>query len=257
MLRISYNLNIRGFGIRGFGIRGFGKGKSFCMRKFIVSVIVALVVLCGAGLYVFKTNDVSETYENKESNEVNNNMLSMMLETSAGSGEYQQTTASTWPTTGYVFNESLSKCEKGSSLSWDNTNKNVVLKGNASDKCYVYFDAYAAPKFCSKDGTVDFDNGYLVFNICYESSLESSTLHIVENSRGNSGIGVFENESHEIDINVNKNTTAYKVKYNCDSNYIQGDNINFTATIVEGSVTSDIKNFNIVVTVDIENYCYQ
>ena len=214
---------------------------------------MALVVLCGVSFYIYKTNDVSETYENKESKKVNNNMLSMMLETSSGSGEYQETTASTWLTEGYVFNETLSKCEQGSSLSWDNTKKTVIMKGNISDKCYVYFDAYAAPKFCSKDGTIDFDNGYLVFNICYESSLESSTLHIVEDNR----IGVFENESHEIDININKNTTAYKVKYNCNSNYQMGDNINFMATIVEGSVTSDIKNFNIVVTVDIENYCYQ
>ena len=73
-------------------------------------------------------------------NKTSNNMLSMMLETSAGSGEYQKTSASTWPTEGYVFNESLSKCEKGSSLSWDSTEKIVVMTGNLSDKCYVYFD---------------------------------------------------------------------------------------------------------------------
>ena len=78
------------------------------MQKFIVRVVVALVVLCGAGFYVYKTNDVNETYENNEIKN-NSNMLSMMLETSAGSGEYQKTTASTWPTEGYVFNESLSK----------------------------------------------------------------------------------------------------------------------------------------------------
>ena len=109
------------------------------MQKFIVRVVVALVVLCGASYYVYKTNDVNETYENKESKE-DNNMLSMMLETSAGSGEYQKTSASAWPTEGYVFNENLSKCEKGSSLNWDSTKKTVVMTGNVSDKCYVYFD---------------------------------------------------------------------------------------------------------------------
>ena len=109
------------------------------MRKFIVIVVVALVVLCGVGFYVYKTNDVNETYEN---NEIKNdsNMLSMMLETSAGSGEYQKTSASSWPTEGYTFNETLSKCEKGSSLSWDSTKNTVVMMGNNSDKCYVYFD---------------------------------------------------------------------------------------------------------------------
>ena len=109
------------------------------MRKFIVIVVVALVVLCGASFYVYKTNDASETYENKEIKN-DSNMLSMMLETSAGSGEYQQTTASAWPTEGYVFNESLSKCENGSAVSWNNINKKVIIKGAISDKCYIYFD---------------------------------------------------------------------------------------------------------------------
>ena len=109
-------------------------------------VVVALVVLCGASFYVYKTNDVNETYENKETKN-NSNMLSMMLETSAGSGEYQQTTASVWPTEGYTFNENLSKCEKGSSLSWDSTKNTVVMMGNVSDKCYVYFDVYVPPRY--------------------------------------------------------------------------------------------------------------
>ncbi len=125
------------------------------MRRFIVSVVVAL--LSGAGFYVYKTNNVSETYENKEIKKVNNNLLSMMLETSAGSGEYQKTSASSWPTEGYTFNESLSKCEKGSSLSWDDTKNNVVMIGNTSDKCYVYFDVYVPPainEVCSNGDTM-------------------------------------------------------------------------------------------------------
>ena len=101
---------------------------------------MVLVVLLGASFYVYKTNDVNETYENKETKEVNNNMLSMMLETSAGSGEYQKTTASTWPTEGYVFNETLSKCKNGSNLSWDSDKKQVLFDGNTKDDCYVYFD---------------------------------------------------------------------------------------------------------------------
>ena len=126
------------------------------MRKFIVIVVVALVVLCGVGFYVYKTNDVNETYENKEIKN-DSNMLSMMLETSAGSGEYQETTASAWPTEGYVFNETLSKCEQGSSLSWDSTKNTVVMTGNNSDKCYVYFDVYVLPainEVCSNGDTM-------------------------------------------------------------------------------------------------------
>ncbi|MBD8924163.1 hypothetical protein EGR52_12345 [bacterium] len=98
-----------------------------------------MVVLCGVGFYVYKTNDVNETYEN---NEIKNdsNMLSMMLETSAGSGEYQESTASSWPTKGYIFNENISKCERGSKLTWDDSKKTVIMSGNEGDKCYVYFD---------------------------------------------------------------------------------------------------------------------
>ena len=50
----------------------------FCYAK--IWLVVALVVLFGVSLYVYKTNNVNETYENKESKEVNYNMLSVMLE---------------------------------------------------------------------------------------------------------------------------------------------------------------------------------
>ena len=39
-----------------------------------------------------------------------------------------------------MFNSELSKCENGSTLSWDKTNKMVEFSGNMVDKCYVYFD---------------------------------------------------------------------------------------------------------------------
>ena len=75
----------------------------------------------------------------------------MMFETEAGSGNYEMTTRSEWPTEGYVFNENLSKCEKGSKLSWDNENKRVLMNGNKSDKCYVYFDVYVKPQVLLAD----------------------------------------------------------------------------------------------------------
>ncbi len=110
------------------------------MKKIIVFVVVALVVFLGLGSYIYKTNKIIESYEKQENKENKKELLSMMLETSAGSGEYQQTTASSWPTEGYTFNETLSKCEQGSTLSWDSTKNTVVMMGNNSDRCYVYFD---------------------------------------------------------------------------------------------------------------------
>ena len=66
----------------------------------------------------------------------------MNLEQTAGAGDYKQVTQSSWPTEGYKFNAELSRCENGSTLSWDDTKKAVIVSGNLSDKCYVYFDIY-------------------------------------------------------------------------------------------------------------------
>ena len=44
--------------------------------------------------------------EENEKQITNSNMLTMMLETEAGTGNYEETTASEWPQDGYVFNES-------------------------------------------------------------------------------------------------------------------------------------------------------
>ena len=76
----------------------------------------------------------------------------MNLEQTAGAGDYKQVTQSNWPTEGYKFNAELSKCENGSTLSWDNTKNVVVFSGNVSDKCYVYFDIWIPPTiadYCS------------------------------------------------------------------------------------------------------------
>ena len=144
---------------------------------------MALLVLCGVSVYVYKTNNVSETYENKETKKVNDNMLSMMLETSAGSGEYQKTSASAWPTEGYVFNETLSKCEQGSILSWDSTKNNVVMKGNISDKCYVYFDVYVPPSI--EDYCNNGDNLASCIKIFGNQGSEISNIYIHNTSLTN------------------------------------------------------------------------
>ena len=103
------------------------------MKKKVILALILVVI------FIFVNNKEKELNV-LETKELNNNTLSMMLETSAGTGEYQEVTASSWPTEGYVFNENLSKCENGSSLNWDNIKKIVVMSGNLSDKCYVYFD---------------------------------------------------------------------------------------------------------------------
>ena len=111
------------------------------MGKFISRTITIGVVLCGICFVTcnfYDATNIEDTPTNEKNQ--NNNMLSMMLETDSGSGQYEMTSLSSWPTDGYVFNSELSKCENGSKLRWDETNKQVVFSGTITDKCYVYFD---------------------------------------------------------------------------------------------------------------------
>ena len=120
------------------------------MGKFISRTITIALILCSVCFVTYKFYDVTNVEDTSTKNvKQNNNMLSMMLETGEDSGQYEMTTSSMWPKDGYVFNTELSKCEQGSKLSWDDTNKKVVMEGNVSDKCYVYFDVYNPPKVLS------------------------------------------------------------------------------------------------------------
>ena len=111
------------------------------MNKKNIVFAILLVIFALGGVFIGRQNKVVDVYENDETNIKNSkNMLSMMLETNVESGIYEMTTRESWPTDGYVFNSMLSKCENGSELSWDDENNIVVMSGNVSDKCYVYFD---------------------------------------------------------------------------------------------------------------------
>ena len=122
------------------------------MKKHIKLLVVLGIILVGSfSFYLFKGyKKDSLVYENNKI-KPSSSGIAMMLETSAGSGNYEMTTRSEWPTEGYVFNANLSKCENGSELSWDNENKKVLMSGNKSDKCYVYFDVYVKPQVLLAD----------------------------------------------------------------------------------------------------------
>ena len=110
-------------------------------NKRNIIFVILLVIFTLGGVFIGRQSKAIDVYENEETNiKKSKNMLSMMLETEAGSGNYEMTTASSWPTDGYIFNTELSKCENGGELSWDDENKRVLMSGNVSDKCYVYFD---------------------------------------------------------------------------------------------------------------------
>ena len=116
------------------------------MKKHIkLLVVLGIILVESFSFYLFNGYKKDAlVYENNKINPLSSG-IAMMLETSVGSGNYEMTTRSEWPTEGYVFNVNLSKCENGSELSWDNENKKVLMSGNKSDKCYVYFDVYVKP----------------------------------------------------------------------------------------------------------------
>lgn len=120
------------------------------MKKHMkLLVIMGILLVLGISFVIVKSYNKNEIYLEKNNKVEKKNTYSsgiaMMLETGAGTGVYEMTTRDSWPTDGYKFNSELSKCENGGEVSWDNTNKKVLMSGNTSDKCYVYFDVYVSP----------------------------------------------------------------------------------------------------------------
>ena len=116
--------------------------KAISMKKYKIVILVCAFTLLG--IFIGRVSKTSNVYKENENNQIKKHVdtISMMLEKDIKSGNYEMTTRETWPTEGYVFNSTLSKCENGGELSWDDENKKVLMSGNVSDKCYVYFDKY-------------------------------------------------------------------------------------------------------------------
>ena len=111
------------------------------MKLFIALAVILLITISFIFVTSSKENNFyKESTDNIEKRIMQESTLSMMLETEEASGNYEMTTRDSWPTEGYIFNSELSKCENGGELSWDNEKKVVLMSGNVSDKCYVYFD---------------------------------------------------------------------------------------------------------------------
>ena len=143
------------------------------MKKVVKKIALLLIVfIIGVGVTLLYTNNKYKVYEEEEPKQIKKHVdtISMMLETEAGSGNYEMTTRSEWPTDGYIFNTTLSKCENGGELSWDDTNKRVLMSGNVSDKCYVYFDVYVPPTVVS-----DVCNGGETLSTCITTLSQNST----------------------------------------------------------------------------------
>ena len=153
------------------------KKKLLFFSGFIIIILVFILIVYKNEIYTEK-ND-----ENVKNNEKINKipgMVSLMLETKAGSGEYKVSTDSKWPTSGYVFNESLSNCENGGKLTWNEDKGTVTVKTNKSDRCYVYFDVVPhdvtlaitnRPTIYGKLGSISCTGSSATYNQQYNSCL--------------------------------------------------------------------------------------
>ena len=109
-------------------------------KKKVTIILMVFIAIFSTIMLIVNRDNVEITNEVNNKSRKNNNLLTMNLEQTAGAGDYKTVTQSGWPTEGYKFNSELSKCENGSEISWDDTKKAVIMQGNVSDKCYVYFD---------------------------------------------------------------------------------------------------------------------
>ena len=147
--------------------------------KYISIIIIQFIIIF---TLVINTNKPKEIMNDNNTKIVkkNKNTISMMLETEAGSGNYEMTTRDSWPTEGYIFNSTLSKCENGGELSWDDINKKVLMSGNMSDKCYVYFDKETPTISFTIGGTTYYADPDMTWEEWVNSSYNTGNYYQIE-----------------------------------------------------------------------------
>ena len=153
------------------------------MKKKYVCIIIFIIFCVYIG-YIQYNRIMDIQSENDKDTIKSVDMLSMMLETEAGSGNYEMATVSSWPTEGYIFNATLSKCENGGELSWDDTNKQVLMIGTSLDKCYVYFDKYVLPII--KEVNVSSGVNFITINIVTDKSSGVINQYFFSKNNGSS-----------------------------------------------------------------------
>lgn len=134
------------------------------------AIIIVFIILIG-GIFAFKNislyNKVDVVSEFNNDVDKKDKMISMMFEQTYGSGDYVVTTQNNWPTYDYVFNATLSNCENGTKLSWNDETDQVLINGYKSDKCYIYFDKVDPSLPTPTSPQISFDDN---FNIIFDGS---------------------------------------------------------------------------------------
>ena len=206
------------------------------MKKIllITSIILTLSIIV---IVTFNNMDNKEnniiSNINKDKQIINSNMITMMYETESGSGEYTETKDTTWPESGYIFNDTLSGCENGGELEYNSQNNTVNLLSNRSDRCYVYFDKY---------------DGVWIDNVSVTNVTGSSVTLDVSAISENGSITTYyyalndseeyqESTSNIITINDLNKLTKYKIKiYAVDSTNAKSNIYEISVNTIDISV---------------------
>ena len=112
------------------------KKKIIAVFSVFITIILVLVII------VYNNSYKNDVYVENKTNNKNKvpGLISLMLETKAGSGIYNVSPDGIVPAKGYELNTEKSGCENGGTLSYNETTKKFILKSNISTKCYAYFD---------------------------------------------------------------------------------------------------------------------
>ena len=215
--------------------------------KKLLLISIGILTLSTIMIIIFNNMDNKEnniiSNINKDTEVINSNMITMMYETDAGTGIYEETKDTTWPESGYIFNENLSGCENGGELEYNSINKTVNLLSNKSDNCYVYFDKY---------------DGVWIDNVSVTNVTGSSVTLDISATSENGNITTYyyslndseeyqETTSNPITINDLNKLTEYKISIYAI------DNTNARSNIYEVIVTTIDESGPVINSVSVSN----
>ena len=242
--------------------------------------ILGLIVFVLIGGYFLPKVFINNTEESKI--DLDNNMLSFMVETTDGNYEQSQNI----PLEDYIFNPESSNCDNGGKISWNMETSKIQVTTNKSDKCHAVFDKYDFTKSCKwgyennlacdivkkKDDTLIYHNGTIksgdiIIDAQDYSYRYSGASNIVNNyvclGKNNTVmglcddndlyriIGLFKNNNGRYEIKLIKNTPYEddnaKTTTNTTSGkgyYWSGSNLNEKNTWKDSILNTTILNIN-------------
>lgn len=190
-------------------------------KKIIILILIALTITININNNLMNKKEIKNAETQNKNNNIQNKLnsnLAMMLETSTGSGKYEKTTLTSWPTDNYLFNSTLSGCENGGKITYDDEKNKVILNGNISDKCYVYYDKYVLPKITSIT-TSNITPTSIYVTLKTQKGTNTTTKYYYSISTNNNDTSFIESTSSTYNFtNLQPQTTYYIKAYLKDSN---------------------------------------